>query len=241
MTNNKFRVVGIVLTFVLGVGLIAASSAVAAIKNGEWEVNKMLLIGGEEEQYVLKSNTNFSFTGEVNKTKFQIECTGMKIVGMALIKGGNPGKNIEQLTATGCIVTGAEKAECEVLGGEVNFKGMASEIVENEKVATEGLLLFSQAEAGGLGRVFIKQVGAGNGCKVTGCPNMSGSVLASIASEKAEAELKVTFDSTLIKYVNVKGEKPVASLQLGELTPIEFKGSINIELTTKNPFKVVIK
>lgn len=242
MTNGKFRAGCITLAFVLVTSLVVASSATAAIKNGEWEVKKVLLKLSEEEQYVLTSNTNFTFTGEVNKTKYQIECTGVKIKGMALIEGGNPGTNSEQFTMTGCTVLGAEKAECEVANGEVKFEEMGSEIVENENVAGEALLVFLESPAKiGLGTVLIKQVGAGKGCKVVGCPKMSGSVLASVAGEKAEAEMKITFNSALIKYVQVSGAKPVGSFQFGELTPAEFKGSINIELTTKDPFKIFIK
>ncbi|HTA98813.1 MAG TPA: hypothetical protein VK730_14370 [Solirubrobacteraceae bacterium] len=239
---NKYGLAGILLAFVLGTSLVATSSAMAVIKNGEWEVNKLILAKGSEEQYVLKSNTNFTFTGEENKTKFQVQCTGVKIQGMAKIFGGNPGTNSEQFTMTGCSITGAEKAECEVANGEVKLEKMESEIVENENVAGEGLLVFREAPAQvRLGTVGIKQVGNGNGCKVTGCPNMKGSVLASVASEKAEVEMKITFNSALIKYVKVGGAKPVGSFELGELTPAEFKGSINIELTTKAPFKIVIK
>jgi hypothetical protein len=229
------------LAIVVAIGLTVVPCAMAAITEGHWKVNtKELVAKGEEEQYILKSNTKFTFTGEVNKVKFKIECTGAKILGMALILGGNPGINSESYGLEGCTVAEPEKAECEVLNKEVTINSVESEIVENGAMAGQSLLLFKEVAAR-FGSFLIESAPMKN-CKIASCPGMLGSVLANVSNENAEnKEMTITFSSALIKYVKVDGTKPVASLQIGELTPAEFSGSITVELTTKDPFGVFIK
>jgi hypothetical protein len=242
-TFAKYGLPSIFFVMIAALGLVIAPSASAEIAEGYWQVSTVKQKNGDQKQYIVKSNTKFTITGEEKKVKIKVECTGFKIQNAGKIEGGNPGTmNINNYELTGCSVKEPEPAECEVTGGVISLHAQ-SEIVENAGVAGQPLLVFTETVGNNALGVIRIGSAAGKMCKNASCPNMVGSLLTKVSNENSEnKEMTLTFSSlTLNKYIKTTKEKPVASLQVGELSPAEFTGSVNIELTTKNPFGVYIK